>query len=406
MATAAFERVAEVVTERASEVLGAEVSVVDERGVIVTSSNTTMQGRIVDVECPPEDELALPLRLHGQDVQVLVSHPWEGDAVPPRLARVLIDLIVNQTAVVDRLPNKGELKNKLIHDLLHGSIADETETIREAQILGMDLSVPRTVILIDASDYILPAGHAAGQEEERNSRAMRRAQLVIGSVVEFFELPNDGICAYIGNGEVAVLKASNRQSLRRWVKEPERHEALNPSWASLSAVKGASAALLSRLRGITHSNVNIGIGRYHPGLFGLARSYQDAQASLSLGKRYGGLNHVYCLDSLGVAAFVGVSDESTKIDLAHYLLRPLDHEPELMRTLITFFDHNLAPSPASRELSIHRNTLSYRLDKITSLVGLDPRKFDDAVQLRLSLVLRSLGSSASDTHGNTDPLST
>ncbi|MCY7322639.1 MAG: helix-turn-helix domain-containing protein, partial [Phormidesmis sp. CAN_BIN36] len=39
---------------------------------------------------------------------------------------------------------------------------------------------------------------------------------------------------------------------------------------------------------------------------------------------------------------------------------------------------------------IHRNTLSYRLDKITSLTGLNPRQFDDAVQIRLALLLRSL----------------
>ena len=48
------------------------------------------------------------------------------------------------------------------------------------------------------------------------------------------------------------------------------------------------------------------------------------------------------------------------------------------------------PSLAATELSIHRNTLSYRLDKIASLTGLDPRRFDDAVQIRLALLLRSL----------------
>ena len=46
-------------------------------------------------------------------------------------------------------------------------------------------------------------------------------------------------------------------------------------------------------------------------------------------------------------------------------------------------------------LSIHRNTLSYRLDKIASLTGLDPRRFDDAVQIRLAVVLRSLRNNAS-----------
>jgi carbohydrate diacid regulator len=87
---------------------------------------------------------------------------------------------------------------------------------------------------------------------------------------------------------------------------------------------------------------------------------------------------------------VGVADEATKVDLATYLLRPLDGEPQLLQTLAAFFDNDLSPCQTAAELSIHRNTLTYRLDKITSLIGLDPRRFADAVQIRLSLVLRSL----------------
>jgi carbohydrate diacid regulator len=87
---------------------------------------------------------------------------------------------------------------------------------------------------------------------------------------------------------------------------------------------------------------------------------------------------------------VGVADENTKIDLAKYLLSPLDHERELLSTLDVFFTENCCPSATAKQLSIHRNTLSYRLDKIASLTGLDPRKFDNAVQMRLCLLLRSL----------------
>ena len=157
-----------------------------------------------------------------------------------------------------------------------------------------------------------------------------------------------------------------------------------------TALKRASASLLSRLRCDTNSAISRGIGRYHPGIQGLARSYQDARAALSLGHRFHGQNRVHCLDNLGVAAFVGISDESTKIDLAKHLLTPLDQESELIETLRMFFAENCYPSSTASKLSIHRNTLSYRLDKITSLTGLNPRQFDDAVQIRLALLLRSL----------------
>ncbi len=140
------------------------------------------------------------------------------------------------------------------------------------------------------------------------------------------------------------------------------------------------------------------VGRYHPGIRGLAQSYQDARAALSLGCRFcerdtpakSLRDRVHCLDELGIAAFIGIGDERTKIELAAYLLSPLNHEPELIATVDTFFAENCCPSSTANRLSIHRNTLSYRLDKINLLTGLDPRNFDDAVQIRLALLLRQL----------------
>jgi len=40
-------------------------------------------------------------------------------------------------------------------------------------------------------------------------------------------------------------------------------------------------------------------------------------------------------------------------------------------------------------LAIHHNTLTYRLQKIALLTGLDPRRFEEATQIYLALLLRS-----------------
>ncbi|MBD2101975.1 CdaR family transcriptional regulator [Leptolyngbya sp. FACHB-261] len=373
-----FQRVAEAVTQRIGDLLGAQVTVLDSQGRVAASSQP---GQCLDrdVALP----LCLPLQLDGQTGEVLVAEPADGERLSPRLVQALVDLMVNQATVVARLPNQHELKSKFIHDLLHGTQRDEAELLREGQILGMDFSRPRAVILIDAANFLASVGTWSGAEP-------RRAQLVISSVVSFFQLPNDTICAYIGGGEIAVLKASSSRDLEAWTEREDGSSALNPSWSDLTALKRAGAALLTRLRSDTQASISIGIGRYHPRLTGLTHSYQDARAALSLGRRVHGQNQVHCLDSLGVAAFIGLSDESTKVDLARHLLSPLDQEPELLTTLDAFFRENCWPSSTAGRLSIHRNTLSYRLEKITSLTGLDPRRFDDGVQIRLALLLRAL----------------
>ncbi len=386
-----FERVAETVTTRVAELLCAGVSVVDARGKIVSSTDASLAG-LASLASVSASELRVPLRLDGQVGEIVVGESLNGEVISPRLAHVLIELVVNQTMLARSgtfAASSHERKNTFISDLLHGVVDDEETILRDAKLLGLDFAPPRAVILIDAAEYILAAA-GDGEHGAADAQVRRRAQMVIGSIVNFFHLPNDTICAYIGDGEVAVLKASNTQNLVRWVDSPETGAQSSPSWANLTALRRAGDALVARLRSDTSASMTVGIGRYHPGVCGLARSYQDARAALSLGRRFHGQNGVHCLDSLGIAAFVGVPDERTKIDLATYLLSPLDHEPDLLETLNVFFAVDCSPSITASRVSIHRNTLSYRFDKITSLTGLDPRRFDDAIQIRLALLLRSL----------------
>ncbi|MGC5325113.1 PucR family transcriptional regulator [Brevibacillus sp. SYSU BS000544] len=64
--------------------------------------------------------------------------------------------------------------------------------------------------------------------------------------------------------------------------------------------------------------------------------------------------------------------------------------PEHIELLREFFQMNLNSSETARKLYLHRNTLLYRLDKITEVTGLDPRHFHDAVILRLLLIVSAI----------------
>ncbi|MBE9167002.1 helix-turn-helix domain-containing protein [Pleurocapsales cyanobacterium LEGE 06147] len=387
--TAQFNRVARVVTSKITELLYAQVLVTNRDNVVVASSEFNQIGKIFNrIERQENNYLRVPLHLKTEVGEVIVEKPFNCEAISPRLAKVLVELVINQATVLNHRPNQQALKNQFIYDLLHGQIVDETEILRQAKLLGLNLSPPRAVILIDAADYVIkPSGD---NSEKVKIERYRRTQLVIGSIVSFFHLPNDTICADLGGGEVAVLKASDTKNLGSWAENEKNAVSLSALWANLTALKRAGNALLMRLRSDTGAAISIGIGRYHPGLLGLARSYQDARMALSLGHRFNGHDRVYCLDLLGMAAFVGVADEQTKVELATHLLSPLDCEPELLKTVETFFENNCSPSATAKQLSIHRNTLNYRLDKLASLTGLDPRHFDDAVQIRLALLLRQL----------------
>jgi carbohydrate diacid regulator len=376
--------VAEGLSGQAAQLLGAPAYVVDSQHRVVAASRSGWVGRHMRTS-GKDHALEVPLDIGGEQGWVVVGRPADGGNVPAHLAQALVNLLVDQAAMVGTLPDGTELKNKIIHDLLHGPGENEATLVRQARLLGMDVGPPRAVILIDAGRYVLDDGAI---EKSSQDQTARRAQKVIDGVVSFFQLPNDTICAYIGDGEVAVLKASDTRNLRHWADAEDA--ANSSSWANLAALKRAGRALLTRLQSETGVPLSIGIGRYHRGPGGLARSYSDARAALNLGQRLSGADRVHSLDKLGVAAFVGVADERTKVELATHLLSPLDADPELLTTLNAYFRENCHPGQAAEKLDIHRNTLNYRLEKVALITGLDPRVFDQAVQIRLALVLRSL----------------
>lgn len=62
-------------------------------------------------------------------------------------------------------------------------------------------------------------------------------------------------------------------------------------------------------------------------------------------------------------------------------------EPETILTLDAFFSMDCNVSETAKKLFIHRNTLLYRLDKLKQETGLDVRSFNDAVLVRIMLLL-------------------
>lgn len=62
-------------------------------------------------------------------------------------------------------------------------------------------------------------------------------------------------------------------------------------------------------------------------------------------------------------------------------------DSETITTLDAFFSMDCNVSETAKKLYIHRNTLLYRLDKIKHEAGLDVRSFNDAVLVRILLLL-------------------
>lgn len=72
------------------------------------------------------------------------------------------------------------------------------------------------------------------------------------------------------------------------------------------------------------------------------------------------------------------------------VIASLHTNKQLEKTATTLLDASLSMTLASQRLKVHRNTLIYRVGRIRHLTGYDLTKFEDAVQMRLAMLLSEL----------------
>ena len=138
----------------------------------------------------------------------------------------------------------------------------------------------------------------------------------------------------------------------------------------------------------------VGVGCEMPSFGEIAVSYAQAVSALRMSDMLGDKGDVHAYSEyLLVQMLSDVPKERVKECLASFRIDGTEEvfrDEELFSTAEVFLERDLNLSETSRTLFIHRNTLSYRLDKIERLTGLNIRKFSDAVTFRVITVLLRL----------------
>lgn len=144
----------------------------------------------------------------------------------------------------------------------------------------------------------------------------------------------------------------------------------------------------------TGVQVRIYVGGTVKSLVDLASSYAQATTTLRMSTA---MDEKGCVHSFKEYVLIKMLEEMPKYKLNEYLEILMDtdakdifNDQEMIDTAEEFLENNLNVSETSRKLFLHRNTLTYRLDKIERSTGLNIRKFSDAVTFRLITVLSKL----------------
>jgi DNA-binding PucR family transcriptional regulator len=119
----------------------------------------------------------------------------------------------------------------------------------------------------------------------------------------------------------------------------------------------------------------VAVGRPYPGLYGIARSYEEAREALSLTGRLRVDRPVVNAHDLLIYRVL-LRDQPAMVDLVHAVLSPLRQARggagPLLATLEAYFDTGGVATESAKRLHVSVRTVTYRLDRVKALTGYSP----------------------------------
>jgi sugar diacid utilization regulator len=235
------------------------------------------------------------------------------------------------------------LRRDLVEELLSGT--DEESALARAQALGYDLERRHRVAVLE--------GRGRTQDEDAFFHGVRRAARNTGA----------GIMQVARRGDVVVLCDAD------------------VSWERFRA------AVLTELGG---GRCRIGVGGLceRPGDF--PRSYREARLALKILDAAEGDDRAACYEDLGVYQILCEAEDPATVErfvqrwLGSLIAYDSRKHAELVPTLSQYLERGGSYDATAAALSVHRNTLKYRLQRIREISGHDLGNPDTNFNLHLA----------------------
>lgn len=377
--------VAQRIVDRTMAVIGRNVNVMDDRGLILATGDpgrrrqqhegalvAAQSDRVVVIDAAEarllhgvQPGVNLPLHHRGEVVGVIgISGDPEEVRVLADLIRVAAELIVEQAGVLE----SGHLRRQEREDHLIAVVEDRLDprsVARRAVDLDITLDVRRCCTVVRPVVMAAPrAEHADGGAGVEALRALQRR---------------------LGARADLLVARTRRDELAVWwpTDDPVAREEVRRS------VLEAGGVLVA------------GEGEAFGGEQGLRRAWVTARDALAVSRLSADL---YERRDLPLVALLCELRDDWRAEVLSGPWRALiaaDRHGELRTTLRAWIEHDLHPGRCADALHVHRNTLRGRLERIERVTGLELRRVPSLVQLYLGPLLAAGDPSAREV--GTDP---
>ena len=141
---------------------------------------------------------------------------------------------------------------------------------------------------------------------------------------------------------------------------------------------------------IATNNISIGVSSAFENLNSAKQNYQEAKEAIIIGNRYDPNKKIYLYDDYRIADMIATLASHTDLSSLCYpsLIRLVAYDEakgaNLSYTLFKFLENPKNPAQICEELFIHKNTLYYRLNKISSIMGSSFESASEIAQIHLT----------------------
>ncbi|TMD40435.1 MAG: GAF domain-containing protein [Chloroflexi bacterium] len=259
------------------------------------------------------------------------------------------------------------LRGDLVEEVLAGGLeAEESERIaRQAERLGHRLPQRAWVVVLEADDDKTEAALAARGQQDRLDAAL--IGLVRSRLPGALTLVRPASAVFLVPDELA---------------------------GDLATVEKLAAQILAAAAPVMKpGSASVGIGNLANGVGELARSHIEARQALRLTRRAGSRGRVASYRSLGAfRLLLEVQSPEALRRFVDELLGPLlqyaqSRDTPLLETLEALSAARWIRRAAARQLGIHINSMTYRVERIQALTGL--QLDDPETRVAISIALRS-----------------
>ena len=380
-----FKKMAQNIAKSTSDVIGHGVLVTDENGMIIGCNDEKRIGeyhppsiKVMQENMPMTTSISdaenygnvlpgytLPIRFFDR---VMGSVSIAG--LPEEVERYGL-LVQKQAEIMLReqaFLESDLLRERSLRDLIENiSSYDPKEgsgelIMMQARELGFNISKCRVALVIEMRRWSNETAEAAFQRMLREVRSS-------------FSNPRNVICPQ-ENYRVTVLLSVGAD--REPDKTYEAAEVLSKDFLESIGAKGILA--------------DVSIGFYALDLHGLSRSINSARNSLRLARRLG-IKGMIRSEKFTGEALLDALPTGVREEYAARILKELPSRKdfnEMKETFLAWCGSPFASGNVAENLSMHRNSLQYRLKKIRSITGKDPWNFKDAFELWAAFVISDI----------------